>query len=110
MFFPGSRYENSTIGIFRWGSENRRIIPMLPNQLSVNDLQQDQLIYEMKADDELDELAQRYGDNFQDYWKIADVNHITYPLEQIPSGTLITIPGKRFFVTNQNDNLVIFGR
>ncbi len=108
MIFPGSRYQNATIGLFKWPDEPKRVVPISPRRVSINDLGQDYLMYEVNYGDELDSLAERFGGNFEEYWKIADINNIKYPLDPIASGTTLFIPSKDAFNNSESANLVVF--
>lgn len=98
MIFEGSRYTNSKKAIMKIKNQNKRPLVFNPHKLSIDDLGKDFFVYITKNGDELDALSERFGGEgkFEEWWKLAQINNITYPLE-IGSGTKLIVPRKQLF-------------
>lgn len=96
----GSRYENAKRAIFKFVNENntKRGIVFQPRIFSVDDVGQNFSIHVTKQGEQLDLLAEKTGGEgkFIDWWKLAQINNIRFPLE-LGSGTKLIIPSKNIF-------------
>lgn len=96
----GSRYEDAKRAIFKFVNENnlKRGIVFNPKIYSIDDLGRNFSIHTTKQGEQLDLIAENYGGEgkFVDWWKLAQVNNIKYPLE-IGSGIRLVIPSKNIF-------------
>ncbi len=95
--YPGSRYETSDVVIIAWPDEPQRPLPYNPRFISIDDIGKDFFTYVVIEGDTLDLLAQRFGGNYEDWWKVAQINNIKFPLEEMEKGLVLIIPLQYIF-------------